>query len=268
MATYANSKSQKSATHSKHHITESAYEKFFTQQDALQPSSKNSSHSKIKSIHRQTLSVITSNPFINKHHLNQSFTCAGTSSSSGLKTHSRSKSNIKLKHGKTNQALNDSQTLLSTPEVSISYSRLPKKKSSTASLNKTFQDAFTLIGNSELEMSIPEINLSKYGHKTEFLDLDTSKFEETTKMNSTLSTCDNIIASLENECDKRVKEIIKKYQMREAMYKQELSHLKQSNGILQTHIKTLESELLRCKKKREKVTYIINVFLQFHFKGC
>ena len=258
-----------------------SYEKLLTQQqESSSPHLPKNSSSKTRIATKQShnLSFITSNPFTNKTNLNQSFTCIGASSSSSTQNpQSRSKSSLNQKYSKPT-LLNESQNSIPSSDLQASFLKLPKStlKKDPSSLNKTLQDSFSLVGNSELDISHSDLNLSHFGYKgdpesTPVKNQDSIKPVSGYSSAAGNGVCESLYTSFENECDKKVREIVQKYQLRDAMHRKEITHLRKSNEILQSHIKKLEHELYRYKKKREKVWFLIMYIWKslklFYLKG-
>lgn len=245
----------------------SSFDKITSQHPAKESTiSKTSTHSKSKSTVQKVnhLAVNSSSHFMNKSSLNQSFSVSNTPSVSNKKGHLRSTSNVKEKYKKPAEMLNQSQHL---PDPSGSYSSLAKpikKMGSNASVGK---DCSAVVANSELDMSNIDFDNSRGGPKHDLADSDEVQTGEVKRTGASIcksNKCKTSFDSLQSEYEKKLREITRKYQLQDAMSRQEITNLKQSNSAMQAQIKTLETEVNTYKKRRDKVFFLV-WFLDLNF---
>lgn len=56
--------------------------------------------------------------------------------------------------------------------------------------------------------------------------------------------------------------MIHKYQLRDAIHRQEINKLTKANELLKEHVKSVEKELEKTKKNRELVIFIFLILIQ------
>jgi hypothetical protein len=129
-----------------------------------------------------------------------------------------------------------------------------KPKCSSQSVYESFLN--NSCSTSKLNKSI---NSSKYVLKTDTYDdkenIDYNRIlkkeSQTQLNNSILNTGD--VSTIETECDDRLKEMIHKYQLRDAMHRQEITKLKKANDLYKSQMKTMQEEIEKLYKNRDLV---------------
>lgn len=167
------------------------------------------------------------------------------------KHNNRSKSSLRQSVNRPANSLNQSLNFLSNSDLNASLTKIPrpvKKKGSVPSLNRTFQESVTL---PDLDASHTDLNLTRFPQINDLLDLETEKKGEMKKTNGLNSTTYSYGA--DSDTDKKVREIIHKYQLRDAIHRQEIAKLKQTNIFLQVQLNKSEIALTKSKKQNKKV---------------
>lgn len=131
-------------------------------------------------------------------------------------------------------------------------------------LNKSMQETYMLRKeslNSHLSHVAKSVSINKYD-KQENNELDDIAEEKTTlgdfnhvhdtSLNKTILHEMSLNGMDLNE-DKRLRELVQKYQLRDAMHKQEINKLRKSNDMLRLHLQELEKDLDKANKSRDLV---------------
>lgn len=132
-------------------------------------------------------------------------------------------------------------------------------------LNKSMQEPCLRKGsfssNIAKSISINKLDKGENQDQVDTGDRETSAGDNHYRKNSALNSTilqDVDFHNLDGEGDKKLRDLVHQYQLRDAIHRQEISKLKKSNELLRSHVYELEKELDRSKKNKDSERRYIN----------
>jgi hypothetical protein len=124
-------------------------------------------------------------------------------------------------------------------------------------LNRSAFDTFTRndVFQKRMNRSMSTNKIPRENTEERDINTSTLKIDPANHSNINLTFLqDNGITNPDTEDEQGLRELIHKYQLRDAIHRQEINKLTKANELLRTHIKNLEKEMEKIKKNRELVT--------------
>jgi len=127
-------------------------------------------------------------------------------------------------------------------------------------LNKSMQETYLLRKETLASHGVAKsVSINKYPkhEPSELDDIAEEKVGGSDNHNSQNNTLNTTILNevslngINADGDKKLRELVQKYQLRDAMHKQEIMKLRKSNEMLRTHIQDLEKDLDKANKSRD-----------------
>jgi hypothetical protein len=212
---------------------------------------KKALHTIVKKLNRSTSTEkMNKSRRTNEKAVNQSYSQHFNNTSTANKSPSNSNiladvTNQDPKHKRTNSGSGDRYNPKSLSK-SV-YESFLNNSSSTSKLNKSINSSKYIVKTDTYEEK-ENIDYSRILKKESHSQLN----------NSILNTGD--VSTIETECDEKLKEMIHKYQLRDAMHRQEIGKLKKAHDLYKAQMKNMQDELEKFYKNRDLVpqTLLIN----------
>jgi hypothetical protein len=157
-------------------------------------------------------------------------------------------------HGKAglNQSFAETNNAQNKNKMNDSGEKALKRKEGVTSIYETFLRSDSS-GKLSKSVSTNKLSAKLDNHEDkENIDLRLLKNASNNTLNVTLFQ-EHDLNIPEMEADNKVKELIHKYQLRDAIHRQEIAKLKKSNETLKNQTRTLQEELEKVNKNRELV---------------
>jgi len=132
-------------------------------------------------------------------------------------------------------------------------------------LNKSMQETYLLRKESLASHVAKSVSISKYDNKQDDLcDIAEEKtgggdfhYPQESGVNTTILH-EVSLNGIGSEGDKKLRELVQKYQLRDAMHKQEILKLRKSNDMLRSQMQELEKDLDKANKSKELEKKYVN----------